>query len=61
MYNEFGGTLSNLALAKHRKKPCNQCRKSKRRKKEREVWQPVILDHPEREARVLMTSQVVRQ
>ena len=28
-------------------------------KKEREVWQPVILDHPEREARVLMTSQVV--
>jgi len=29
-------------------------------KKEREVWQPVILDHPEREARVLMTSQVVR-
>lgn len=30
-------------------------------KKEREVWQPVILDHPEREARVLMTSQVVRQ
>ena len=30
-------------------------------KKESEVWQPVIFDHPEREARVLMTSQVVRQ
>lgn len=31
MYNEFGGTLSNLALA-NIEKPCNQCRKSKRRK-----------------------------
>ena len=35
MYNEFGGTLSNLALAKHRKKPCDQCGKSKRRKRKR--------------------------
>ncbi len=60
MYNEFGGTLSNLALAKHRK-AVQSMQKIQEEKKEREVWQPVILDHPEREARVLMTSQVVRQ
>ena len=33
MYNEFGGTLSNLALAKHRKKPCNQWQKIQEEKK----------------------------
>lgn len=60
MYNEFGGTLSNLALAKHRKSRAINA-ENPRGEKEREVWQPVILDHPEREARVLMTSQVVRQ
>ena len=60
MYNEFGGTLSNLALAKHRKSRAINA-ENQEEKKEREVWQPVILDHPEREARVLMTSQVVRQ
>ena len=44
MYNEFGGTLSNLALAKHRKS------------------RAINAENPrEREARVLMTSQVVRQ
>ena len=62
MYNEFGGTLSNLALAKHRKSRAINAENPRGEKgKGGMAGQPVILDHPEREARVLMTSQVVRQ
>ena len=60
MYNEFGGTLSNLALAKHRKSRAINAEIPKE-KKEKVVWQQVILDLPEKEVRVLTISQVVRQ
>lgn len=50
MYNEFGGTLSNLALAKHRKSRAINAENPRGEKERREVWQPVILDHPEGEA-----------
>lgn len=60
MYNEFGGTLSNLALAKHRKSRAINAENPKG-EKEKVVWQQVILDLPEKEARVLTISQVVRQ
>ena len=36
-------------------------RKIQEEKKEKAVWQPVISDHPEKEVRVLETSQVARQ
>ena len=36
-------------------------RKIPKEKKEKVVWQQVILDLPEKEARVLTISQVVRQ
>ena len=36
-------------------------RKIQEEKKEKAVWQPVISDLPEKEARVLEISQVVRQ
>ena len=60
MYNEFSGTLSNLALAKHRKSRAINAENPKG-EKGKAVWQPVILDHPEREVRVLETSQVDKQ
>lgn len=60
MYNEFGGTLSNLALAKHRKSRAINA-ENPRGEKGKGGMQPVISDLPEKEARVLEISQVVRQ
>ena len=60
MYNEFGGTLSNLALAKHRKSRAINAENPKG-EKGKGGMAASILDLPEKEARVLTISQVVRQ
>ena len=61
MYNEFGGTLSNLALAKHRKSRAINAENPKGEKGKGGMAASHLGQLPEKEARVLTISQVVRQ
>lgn len=60
MYNEFGGTLSNLALAKHRKSRAINA-ENPRGEKGKGGMAASDLGPSRKEARVLEISQVVRQ